>query len=243
MSWSLRTVERAAVATDQVTAAPPGAPGAAGAGRHARGLLLEAVQAAVHGDLDEGFAGDGRAQGLRQDVLRDVQGSGPGVVEGDLTHHLLAPHRPPSGPAGTRPGQRRTGETFREGRGVLAQDDGARGTRLVLARPFVQDDARHLLARQCQGERESDGSRSDDDHRVHGAAPPARGDDVEDEGEQEGGAGCTITERMQPIAGACVKRRRQWRSCHCLRVPRPSRPGVSRCLWRRFRARRPPRPR
>ena len=76
---------------------------------------------------------------------------------------------------------------------------------LVLPRSLVEDHGRHLLPRQREGEREPHGPRSDDDHRVHGAAPPARRDVPADVGEQKVGAGCTITERMQPIAGACVK--------------------------------------
>ena len=49
MSRSLRTVERGAVAADQVAAAPPGAPGAAGVRRDAVAVLLERVEPAVRG--------------------------------------------------------------------------------------------------------------------------------------------------------------------------------------------------
>jgi hypothetical protein len=194
-----------AVAADQVTAAPPGALRAAGVGRDARGLLLHAVDPAVHGDPHPRLAGEGGAQGAGEHVLRDVQRGGLGLVEKDLAHHLLAPHRPPSGPVGAGLGEGHAGQPFQQGGGVLAQDDGARGARFVLAGAFVQDDAGHVLARQSQGEREPDGPRSHDDHRVHGAAPPARSGDLRDVGEQGVGAGCTITERMQPIAAAPVK--------------------------------------
>ncbi len=174
-------------------------------GGDARGLLLHAVESAFHRDLDERFAREGRAQDTGQHVLGDVQRDGFGAVEKDLAHHLLAPHRPPSGPVGADPVQGNAGQPFDEGGGVLAQHHSARRTGFVLARPLVEDHARHLLTRQRQGEREPDGPRSDDDHRIHGAAPPARGDVLRDAGEHEVGAGCTITERMQPIAGACVK--------------------------------------
>lgn len=105
----------------------------------------------------------------------------------------------------TGPGERHTREPLHEGGAVLAQHDGARESRFVFAGSFVEHHGRHVLTRQRKGERKPDGARSHDDHRVHGAAPPARGDILEDVGEQAGGAGCTITERMQPIAGACVK--------------------------------------
>jgi hypothetical protein len=168
-------------------------------------FLLQGVQPAVHGDLDEPFVLQGRAQRAGQDVLGDVQGSGLGVLEADLVRHLLAPHRPPSGPTEPRVVEGQTGQPLHQRGGVLAQHDGAGGTGFVLARPLVQDHARHVLTRQRQCQREPDGPRSDDDHRVHGVALPARSDVGEDVREQEDGAGCTITERMQPIAGACVK--------------------------------------
>ncbi len=206
-----------AVAADQVTAAPPGAGGATGVGRDTGLLLLDAVQPAVHGDLDQPFTGERRAQDTGQLVLGDVQGSRFRVAEHDLACHLLAPHRPPSGPTRPQPRQRCAGQPLDERDGLLAQDDGARGARFVLARALVEDDTGHLLPRQRQGEREPDGPRSGDDHRVHGATPPARGGVPGDMGEQDIGAGCTVTERMQPIAAACVKRRRPWRSCHGLR--------------------------
>lgn len=63
-----------AVAADQVTAAPPGAFGAAGVGGDARGLLLDRVQTAVGDELDQSLLGQGGAQGAGQDVLREVQG-------------------------------------------------------------------------------------------------------------------------------------------------------------------------
>ncbi|BFO15882.1 hypothetical protein SHKM778_22700 [Streptomyces sp. KM77-8] len=160
-----------AVAADQVTAAPPGAGGAPGVGGDARRLLLHAVQPAVHGDPDEPFTGQRRAQRTRQHVLGDVQGSGIGVAEDGLGRHLLAPHRPPSGPADPGVRERHSGQPLHQRGGLLAQHDGARRAGFVLARPFVEDHARHLLACQRQGERESDGPRSDDDHRVHGASP------------------------------------------------------------------------
>ncbi len=204
-----------AVTADQITATPPGALGAAGVGGHARGFLFDAVEAAVHGDPGQALAGQGGAQSAGQHVLGDVQGSGSGLalgvrgvrsaLEDDLAHHLLAPHRPPSGPVDAGFGERYAGQPLDEGGGVLAQDDGARQARFVLARSFVEDHGGHFLTCQSEGEREPDGPRSDDDHRVHGAAPPARGGVPRDMGEQEGGAGCTITERMQQIAGACVK--------------------------------------
>jgi hypothetical protein len=192
-----------AVAADQVTAAPPGALGAAGTGGDAGRLLLDAVEPAVHGDPHQPFIGQCRAQGAGQDVLGDVHGRR--VVEGDLAHHLLAPHRPPSGPTAARLPDRQSGQTLHQGGAVLAQDDGACQAGFVLAGSLVENDRRHLLTCQCQGEREPDGPRSDDDHRVHGVVPPARSDVPGDACEQEVGAGCTITERMQPIAGACVK--------------------------------------
>lgn len=48
-----------AVAADQVTAAPPGALGAAGVGGDARGLLFERVETVVHGDLHQPLAREG----------------------------------------------------------------------------------------------------------------------------------------------------------------------------------------
>ncbi len=194
-----------AVAADQVTAAPPGAGGAPGVGGDAGPFLLQGVEPAVHGDLDEPFVLQGRAQGTGEDVLGDVQGSGLGVLEGHLVRHLLAPHRPPSGPTETRVVEGQAGQPLHQRGGVLAQHDRAGGPGLVLARPLVEDHARYVLTRQRQRQREPDGPRSDDDHRVHGAALPARVTSGRTWGEQEGGAGCTITERMQPIAGACVK--------------------------------------
>src|SRR5690606_35755657 len=124
------------VAADQVTAPPPGARRAARAGGDARGFLLYGVQPALHGGLHEPLADESLAQGVRQDVLGDVQGSGIAVAEGDLTHHLLAPHRPPSGPTDTGVRERYAGQPLKERGRVLAQDDGARRTGLVLARPF-----------------------------------------------------------------------------------------------------------
>lgn len=127
------------------------------------------------------------------------------AAEGDAAHHLLAPHRPPSGPVETGVGDRYSGQPLQERGGVLTQDDRARGALVVLARPLVEDDRGDLLTRQRKRQREPDRPRSDDDHRVHGAAPPAQSDVFIDTSEQEVGAGCTITERMQQIAGACVK--------------------------------------
>ncbi|GAA3216189.1 hypothetical protein GCM10020256_18290 [Streptomyces thermocoprophilus] len=202
----MRTVERGAVAADQKTAAPPGAPGAAGVGGDTGGFLLDGVQTAVDGDLDQRFTGQRGAQHARDDVLSDVQRAGVRVVvERDRACHLPAPHRPPSGPTRTGLLERHPGETFQQGGGVLVQHDGAGETGLVLAGALVEEHGRHLLTGQRQREREPDGPRPDDDHRVHGATPPARSGALRDMGEQKVGAGCTVTERMQPIAGACVK--------------------------------------
>jgi len=166
-------------------------------------LLLDRVQPAVRGELHQALARDSGAERAREDVLREVQGGRFGVVERDLTHRLLAPQRPPARPAQSV--QRGTGEPLRQSGGVLPQDDRPRETRFVLPRALVQHDRRHLLTRERQGEREPHRARADDDHRVHGRPPPACDGSLRDVSECEVGAGCTITERMQPIAGACVK--------------------------------------
>lgn len=280
------------VAADQVTAAPPRAVGAAGVRRDARGLLLDRVEAAAHGDLDQPLVDDGLAQGAGQRVLGEMQRGGrvgalgvlrdrgraepgafqalraplrdacapldalsadpravraasrglraayraapkgpgaahravrraPGAVrigfevrrvrvgrpgsEVDLAHHLLAPHRPPSGPTETGIGERQARQALDERGRVLAQHHRPREPLFVLARPLVEDHAGDLLAGQRKGQREAHGPRADDDHRVHGARPPARSGVLRNGREQAVGTGCTITERMQPIAGACVK--------------------------------------
>ncbi|EKX67320.1 hypothetical protein STRIP9103_07281, partial [Streptomyces ipomoeae 91-03] len=198
-------------------------------GRDTGRLLLDGVHPALHGDLDEPFAGDGVAQGGRQYVLGDVERGETGrafddvlgavarasgadlrirflsLLEPDLTHHLSAPHRPPSGPTEPGLGERDAGQPFQQRGRVLVQDDRPREPLLILPRSFVEDHGRHLLARQREREREPHGPRSHNDHRVHGAAPPARSGVLADVCEQEVGAGCAITERMQPIAGVCVK--------------------------------------
>ncbi len=129
------------------------------------------------------------------------------ALEHHPPHHLLPPHRPPAAPADARPGERRAGQAFDERGGVLAQHGGAGEPGFVLARAVVEDHGGDLLAgqRECQGQ--PHGPCADDDHRVHGAAPPAHDEVLGNGREQAGGAGCTITERMQPIAAVRVKRR------------------------------------
>ena len=201
-----------AVAADQVTAAPPGAVGAAGVRGDARRLLFDGVETAVHGDLDEPLAGERVAQGAGQLVLGECSGAGggqPGRPEPEAMRRsrITCLRRIDRQPAQREPVvvERRPVEPLHEGGGVLAQHHGAGGPLFVLAGALVEDDGGHALAGQREGEREPDGPGADDDHRVHGAAPPARSGVLGDVREQAGGAGCAITERMQPIAGACVK--------------------------------------
>ncbi len=162
------------VAADEVTPSPPGALGPAGVRGDPRRLLLDGVDAAVDDDAHQPLPGEGLAQRAGQHVLGEVQRGRLAVVERDLAHHLLAPQGPPSGPAAAGLADREPGQPLQQRGGVLAQDDAAREPLLVLAGALVQDDGGDLLAGQCQGQREPDGPRPDDDHRVHGAAPPAR---------------------------------------------------------------------
>ncbi len=159
-----------AVAAHQVTAAPPGA-----GGPRVWAVTPDAPCSMPSRRLSTAtLTSDSWASAVRRTSVSScwaMQRRRVGVAEDDLARHLLAPHRPPSGPTETQPRQRCAGQPLDEGDGVLAQDDGPRGARFVLARPFVENDTGHLPPRQRQGEREPHGPRSGDDHRVHGATP------------------------------------------------------------------------
>lgn len=197
------------VAAHQVTAAPPGVLGPARVGGQPARVLLQGVELALDRDLDEPFIGDGGAQGAGQHMLRHMQRRRRLITERELPHQLLAAQRTPARPPRARlhVTERVTGEPLHEGRGVIAQDDGPRGPLLVLAGPFVEHDGGYGVTRESQGEREPRGPSADNDHRVHGAHSPVTRARESWTYVQEltVGARCTITERMQPIAGACVK--------------------------------------
>ena len=178
-------MERGAVAAHQVTAAPPGALGARGVCGDAARVLLQGVEPAVHGDPDEPLLGGGLAQGARSARAgRCERGRAPSLAEAcelraesSCLRRSRPPARPSCGSCSRAPNERSSASGAPSSdRGVRAQDDGAGGALLVLAGAVVEDDGGNALAGEGQGEREPDGARADDDHRVHGARSlPARG--------------------------------------------------------------------
>ena len=160
MPRSLRTVERGAVAADQVTAAPPGALGAAGVGGDAVVVLLQRVEPALHGDLDQRVRRRRRRAGRAvSDVLRRCA-AGRGRRRprrrsrpraSTLAHHLLAPHGAPAGPVDALVAQSGAAAAAPPGGRVGVQHDRAGEAGLVLARALVEDDGRHVLARPGPG--------------------------------------------------------------------------------------------
>lgn len=178
-----------AVAADQVTPAPPRGLGAPGVGGDPVVVLFQGVHTALGDQLDQRVRRGGVAQPARQRVLRHVQG-GRVVLEGDPLGVPAAPHGAPGGEVRPFVAQRPTAQPVGHGRRVGVQDDRTGRARFLLAGPFVEHDGGHALAGQGEGKRQPDGSRADDDHRVHDVAPDVR---------------YVITERMQPTGGACVK--------------------------------------
>ena len=220
-----------AVAADQVTAAPPCALGAAGVGRDAGGLLLDGVQAAVHGDLDEPLAAMAVAQGAGQYVLGDVQGGGvrdalapvasSSAASSKAISRITCLRRIDRHPAQwtPAPASGHTGQPFQQGGGVLAQHDGARearGSSLPGPSSRTTDgtswraSARASVSPTGPAPTMITGSTA---RRPLPGAASSR-----DASEQEVGAGCTITERMQPIAG-CLRQADGGSGAarHCLR--------------------------
>lgn len=110
---------------------------------------------------------------------RGVRGPAPWrlrVVEGHLTHRLAPAHGAPPRPAGTAVGGDGASEAAQHLGGVRPEHCGTGGALLVYARPagpLVEKDDGDVTAGESQRQREANGARAHDDHRVHGAVPPS----------------------------------------------------------------------
>ncbi len=164
-------------------------------------------------------------------LVRDVRGRGlveilevhglrrlsvaPRWREGHPEHFAPPAQGAPAGPAGAL---RRGAAQPLEQCGGLRPEHGRAGEAAVVlpripGRRLVQHGDGHLVPGQGQGQGEADRAGPDDDHRVHGTAPRSPGRPaaspyawcVRDVRGLAGENRSAITERMQPIAAACVK--------------------------------------
>lgn len=175
-----------AVAADQITPAPPGRTRLPGVHRDAVGVLLQRVDPAHRHPLDQRRLVHRRTQRAAQRMLRNMERCGkepgerglvlvpPAPAQRHVPDQLLPAHRTPPGPAQPDPVQLPAAEAAQQVGGVLAQYDRAGGTGLVRTGALVENDRGDALGGEGQRQRQADGPGADDDHRVHGAYPPAR---------------------------------------------------------------------